>query len=314
MPMGTGVATTYPIPEYAMADPLSSLLDPLSLPFMQRGLLSAAMLGVSGGLLGCLLVLRRLALVGDALAHSLLPGMALAFLLFGTSPAGLFAGALAAGAFTSIGSAFVSRLTRVKEDAAFAALFVVFFGGGIALVSMIGPRVNLLHFLFGNILSVGPTDLWLSAGVSSLTVAIFLLFYRSIALETFDPVFYRASGARGSFVHFGLLGLVALNLVAALQAMGIVLALGLFILPAVTAYLWTERLPAMLGLSALIAVTGAFLGIVASYHWSIASGACIALALGAIFIASAIGSPRHGLVTRWLRQRGAGRRVLRSQE
>ena len=213
------------------------LVAPFSYEFMRRGLLSASLLGIGGGLLGCVLVLRRMALMGDALSHSLLPGIAVAWLLFGTSTTALFFGGLVAGLLTALGSAVISRLTRVKEDAAFGSLFVLFFALGVALISRLPTRVNLADFLFGNVLGVSPGDLRLAAAVSGATVVLFALFYRSILLETFDPVFHRATGGWGGWIHAGFLTLTVLNLVAAMQTMGVVLALGLF-LPA-----RRERLP-----------------------------------------------------------------------
>jgi zinc/manganese transport system permease protein len=270
------------------------ILAPFSYEFMRRGLLSAMLLGVSGGLLGCVLVLRRLALMGDALSHSLLPGVAVAWLLFGTSTSALFFGGLVAGLLTALGSALLSRLTRVKEDAAFGSLFIVFFGLGVALISKLPTRINLADFLFGNVLGVGSADLRLAGAVSAGTVALFAIFYRSILLETFDPVFHRATGGRGGLVHLGFLTLTVLNLVAAMQTMGIVLALGLFLLPAVSAYLWCDRFVSMLLLSIGIALAGSILGILVSFHAGLASGAAIVLCLGAFFFVSVLFSPRYG--------------------
>jgi zinc/manganese transport system permease protein len=279
------------------------LVEPFALEFMRRALLSALLLGISGGLLGCVLVLRRLSLMGDALSHSLLPGIAAAWLLFGASTWALFVGGLIAGLLTALGSALISRMTRVKEDAAFGSLFIVFFAAGIALVSAMPTRVNMADFLFGNVLAVGRPELRLAWAVCLLTVGAFALFYRSVLLETFDPVFHRATGGRGSLVHLGFLTLTVLNLVSAMQSMGIVLALGLFLLPAVSAYLWCDRFPAMLLTSVALALVGSVVGILLSYHAGIASGACVVLCLGAVFITSAVASPRHGV----LRHLGARR-------
>jgi zinc/manganese transport system permease protein len=272
------------------------ITGPFSYDFMRRGLLSSLLLGMSGGLLGCVLVLRRMALMGDALSHSLLPGIAVAWLLFGTSTTALFFGGLVAGLLTALGSALLSRLTRVKEDAAFGSLFVLFFGGGVALISKLPTRVNLADFLFGNVLGVNADDLRLAALVSSVTAILFILFYRSILLETFDPVFHRATGGRGGLVHMGFLTLTVLNLVAAMQTMGVVLALGLFLLPAVSAYLWCDRFRSMLLLSVAFALSGSVVGILLSFHEGLASGAAIVLCLGAIFIFSALFSPRYGAI------------------
>jgi zinc/manganese transport system permease protein len=279
-------------------------IAPFHYGFMQHGLLSALLLSLSGGLLGCVLILRRLALMGDALSHSLLPGIGIAWLLFGLSTTALFAGALVAGLLTALGSALLSRLTRVKEDAAFGSLFLIFFGAGVALLSRLPTRLNLAHFLFGSILGVSSADLRLAAASSALTLLVFLGFYRSILLETFDPVFYRAIGGRGSLVHLGILALTVLNLVAALQTMGIVLGLGLFLLPAVTAYLWCDRFGRMLSLSVALAMAGSVAGILLSYHAGVASGASIVLCLGAFFLLSAIFSPNHGAAAKlaeWIR-------------
>jgi zinc/manganese transport system permease protein len=270
------------------------VVAPFAYEFMRRALLSAVLLGISGGLIGCVLVLRRLALMGDALSHSLLPGVAAAWYFFGTSTSALFFGGLAAGLLTALGSALLSRMTRVKEDAAFGSLFIVFFGAGVALVSKLPSRVNLTDFLFGNVLGVSTGELRLASAVSLLTVAVFVIFYRSVLLETFDPVFHRASGGRGGLVHMGFLTLTVLNLVAAMQTMGIVLALGLFLLPAVSAYLWCDRFITMLLVSICIAVADSAVGILLSFHAGLASGASIVLCLGLVFVLSALFSPRHG--------------------
>jgi len=281
-------------------------IAPFRYGFMQHGLISALLLSLSGGLLGCVLVLRRLALMGDALSHSLLPGIAVAWLIFGPSTPALFAGALIAGLLTALGSALLSRLTRVKEDASFGSLFIIFFGAGVALLSRLPTRLNLAHFLFGSILGVSPSDLKLAGATSALTLIVFVGFYRSILLETFDPVFHRAIGGRGGLVHFGILALTVLNLVAALQTMGIVLGLGLFLLPAVTAYLWCDRFGRMLALAVALAMAGSVAGILLSYHAGLASGAAIVMCLGAFFLASALFSPTHGAAGKflsWIRDR-----------
>lgn len=286
---------------------MSGWIDWLAAPFalehrfMWRALLICVFLGISASMLGCVLVVRRLSLLGDALAHSLLPGVGIAWLLFGTSLQALFIGGLAAGLLTALASGLISRLTRVKEDAAFAALFVALFAGGVALISRLGTPVDLMHFLFGNILGVTGDDLALAAAVSAGTVAAFALFYRNILLECFDPGYHRACGGWSAATHLGLLALIVLNLVAALHALGSVLALGLFMLPAVTAYLWCDRWGAMLLFSAVFAVLGSVAGLFVSYHARLASGPCMVGVLGIGFLLSAALSPRHGLLARLLR-------------
>lgn len=278
-----------------------NLIEPLSEPFMIRGLLLSVLLGISGGIMGCILLLRRMSLMGDALAHSLLPGLGIAYLFFGPNVWALFAGALIAGLVTALGSGLISRLTRLKEDAAFGSLFIVCFGVGVALISASGTRMDLLKFLFGNILGVSPVDLWLALGVCTITLAVFSIFYRSIFIETFDPIFHQTVTGREGWMHLGLLALTVLNLVAALQSMGIVLSLGLFLLPAVTAYLWCDRWGLMLGVSVACAVAGSVIGLYASYFLDLASGSCIVAVLGVFFLFSTLASPKYGLASRFIR-------------
>ncbi|AOS43823.1 Manganese transport system membrane protein MntB [Lacunisphaera limnophila] len=279
------------------------LSEPWHYGFMQRGLGSALLLSVSGGMLGSVLVLRRMSLMGDALSHSLLPGLAASWFLLGRGPGALLLGALLAGLLTALGSALLSRLTRLKEDAAFGAFFLIAYAGGIALVSHAGTRVDLLHFLFGHVLGVAPADLWFTAGATALTVAGFGLFRRGIILEVFDPVFARTAGLGGGWFHLGFLALAVLNLVAALQTMGVILALGLFLLPAATAYLWCDRFGGMLGCSVGAGMVGSTVGLLLSYHTGLASGPAIVLCLGAGFLMSAVGSPRYGLLAALRRAR-----------
>lgn len=282
-------------------------IEPFRHGFMLRGLASALLLSVSGALLGSILVLRRLALLGDALSHSLLPGVAVAWLLFGHGVLAMLVGALATGLLIAVASALLSRLTRLKEDAAFGAFFLVAYAAGIALVSRSGTGVDLLHFLFGNILGVGPADLALTAIATGITSMLFLLFHRGIVLEVFDPVFSRASGMHVRWFHIGFLCLAVLNLVAALQTMGVILALGLFLLPAATAYLWCDRFRTMLLAAMLTGMLGSTAGLFLSFYTGISSGPSIVLCLGAGFLISALLSPRYGVLhavrTAWRERR-----------
>lgn len=288
--------------------------EPFQHDFMRRALAVSALAGLGGGLLGPLLVLRRMALMGDALSHSLLPGIALAWLCFGPTPGALFAGALLAGLLTALGGAVVSRLTVVKEDAAFGALFLVFFATGIALAVRLPTRLHLSHFLLGNVLGTSGSDLALVTGVCATTVIVLLVFRRPLMLESFDPVFHRATGGPGRLVHVAFLALVVLNLVAGLQTMGVVLVLGLFLLPAVTARLWCENLGPLLAVSTALALVGSAAGLLLSYHAGVPSGPAIVLALGACLLVSLLIAPGPGLLPRaFVRLRAAGR-VRRAAE
>lgn len=263
-----------------------------------RAALVLVVLGASTGMLGCVLMVRRLSLLGDVLAHAMLPGVGLAWLLFGVSVPALLIGGLAAGLVTALGSGLISRLTHLKEDSAFAALFATMFAAGLVLADATGGSEELLHLLIGDLLGVGSADLALAATVGVATVLAFALFYRGILLECFDPAFHRASGGHGTLVHLGMLALVVLNLVASLRAVGAVLSIGMFMLPAVTAALWSRRWGWMLALSGMIAIGGALSGFVLSCALGVTPGPCIVSVLGGVFVASLALSPVHGAIAR----------------
>lgn len=281
-----------------MSDLLAPLLEPFQYQFVARGLGMALLLGIAGGLVGCVMLLRRIVLMADSFGHALLPGIGLAYLWAGPGLVALFSGAAIAGLLASLMSGAVSRTTRLKEDAAFGSLFVLCFAVGVALMSRIAAPTDLLHYLFGDILGVTASDLYLVYATTSATILALSLFYRAVALETFDPAFHRASGGRSLATHLGILAAVVINLVAALQAVGMVLALGMFILPAVTAYLWCERFGSMLLVAAAYGGLMSCLGLLASWHWNLPSGACMVGCLGLGAVASLLASPRHGLLPR----------------
>jgi zinc/manganese transport system permease protein len=283
-----------------MSDPLSWLMEPFQYQFVARGMGMALLLGVAGGLVGCVLLLRRIVLMADSFGHSLLPGIGLAYLWLGPGIVSLFTGAVIAGLFTSLMSGIVNRLTRLKEDAAFGSLFVLCFAAGVALMSKIAAPMDLLHYLFGNILGIMAADLYLVYATTSATVLAVCVFYRALALETCDATFHRACGGHSFLTHLGILVAVVINLVAALQAVGMVLALGLFILPAVTAYLWCERFGSMLLVAAGYGGVMSCVGLLVSYHLNLPSGACMVGCLGSGYIVSLVVSPRHGVLGRWL--------------
>jgi zinc/manganese transport system permease protein len=282
---------------------LTCLSEPLQYRFVCRGLGMALLLGISGGLIGCLLLLRRIVLMADSFGHSLLPGIGLAYLLVGPGMGGLFIGAVIAGLCTTTMSGIINRLTRLKEDAAFGSLFVLCFAGGVALMSRIATPVDLMHYLFGNVLGVTANDLYLVTTVTCATVLATCIGYRAVMIETFDSTFFRSSGGRSMLTHLTVLGFTVLNLVAALQAVGMVLALGLFILPAVTAYLWCERFGTMLIFASAYGGVASCVGLYVSYYLNLPSGSCMVGCLGVGYVMSLIVSPRHGVLSRLLLSR-----------
>lgn len=278
------------------------LCEPLHFRFVLRGLAIALLLGIAGGVAGCVLLLRRMALMADSFGHSILPGVGLAYLFIGPGLGALFIGAATAGLFTALISGMVSRLTRLKEDAAFGAFFVLCFALGVALMRYVATPSDLLHYLFGDVLAVTRADLVLAAVAATATVLAASIFFRILVLETFDPVFHRACGGSSLTAHLVILALTVLDLIAALQAVGVVLALGLFILPAATAYLWCDRLARMLVMSAITGALGSLIGLYLSYGLNLPSGPCMVGTLGIAFLVSAVASP-HGVVARFLRSR-----------
>jgi len=274
------------------------LSEPFSHQFIARGLAMAFLLGVAGGLVGCILLLRRIVLIADSFGHALLPGIGLAYIWLGPGHAGLYAGAAVAGLGTAAMSGLVNHLTRLPEDAAFGALFVLCFAVGLILMDQVVAPVDLLHYLFGNILGVTGGDLWRVCATTCATVLALCLAYRAVLMEAFDAPFLRVSGGRVLLVHLGVLAAVVVNIVAALNAVGLVLSLGLFILPAATAYLWCERFGSMLLLAAAVGGLGSCAGLLASWHLNLPSGACMIGALGVCFLLSLAASPRHGLLSR----------------
>ena len=282
---------------------ISWLVEPFQYQFMCRGLVMALLLGVGCALVGSVLLLRRMALAADSFGHALLPGVGLAYLLVGPGLGAAFIGALIAGLFTGVMSTVVNRLSRLPEDAAMAALNVISFAAGVALMSRIAAPTDLLHYLFGNILAITASDLTLVALVTTLTVLLLAVGYRALVLEVFDPIFHRASGGKSLLTHIAILVITVLSLVAALRAVGLVLALGLFILPAVTAYLWCERFGSMLLGAAADGGIASVLGCYLSYQLDLPSGPCMIAVLGLGFIISLLASPRHGVLSRFLRPR-----------
>lgn len=264
------------------------LLEPMQYQFVRRALVLAVMLGIGGGLVGAVLLLRRSILIADAFAHSLLPGIGLAFVVMGPGMPSLLIGALIGGAITAALAGWATRRLGLREDTAFAVLFVCCLALGIALMSRVATPTDLLHYLFGDILAAGPADVVLVCTVTCLTVLATAVGYRALLAETFDPVFHRAFGRAGAITHAVVLLALVLNLIAGLRAVGIILALGLFILPAVTASRWCQSFGSLLVTSASVGAIGAVIGLLASWHLQLPSGACMVGALAIMCLVSIV--------------------------
>ena len=274
--------------------------------FMRRALVACLALGIGSGPVGVLLMLRRMSLVGDAMSHAILPGAAVGFLFAGLSLPAMGLGGLAAGLTVALLSGFVSRTTVLREDASFASFYLASLASGVLLVSLRGSNIDLLHVLFGTILAIDATALYVIAAIASGTALILAVVYRPLVVECFDPGFLRAVGGRGPLYHGLFLFLVVSNLVAGFQALGTLMAVGLMMLPAAVARLWATTLPAMLAVAAAVASLSGLIGLVASFHLNLASGPAIILTASLFYFASIL-IGRGGLARRFnSRPRRAG--------
>lgn len=282
---------------------LQSLIEPFGYTFMQRALLSCALIGFTNGFLGTFIILRRQALLADALSHSLLPGLAVAAILIGLSPGGLLLGGLVAALLVALGGQLITRNSRLKDETAVASLYIITFALGIILIRFAKVKVDLTHFLFGNILGVGDGDLWIAYGSAFLTLTLLVIFQRPLLLTLFDATVAKASGIRVGWIEAGLLALTVLGLVSSLQAVGVLLSLGLLILPAATAYLLTDSFTRMLWGGAFLGLLSSVGGLFLSYYANIPSGPCIVMLLAVLLASAYLFSPRYGVITRMLRGR-----------
>lgn len=260
--------------------------------FMRRALVACFALALGSGPVGVLLMLRRMSLVGDAMSHAILPGAAVGFLIAGglSLPAMGFGG-LVAGLSIALLSGVISRTTSLREDASFASFYLTSLALGVLIVSLRGSNIDLLHVLFGTILAIDANALYLVGSIASLTIITLAVVYRPLVAECFDPGFLRAVGGRGSLFHFLFLLLVVINLVAGFEALGTLMAVGLMMLPAAVARLWAQSLPAMFAIAAGTAVVSGYLGLVASFHFALASGPTIILTASCIYGVSLVLSP-----------------------
>lgn len=275
------------------------LAAPFGYAFMQRGLLAALMVGVLCAVIGCYVVLRSMAFLGDAMAHAVLPGVAIAYLLNGN----LTLGALAAAVVVALGIGFISRQGAVKEDTAIGILFSAALSLGIVLISSIRTyAVDLSHILFGNVLGVSSEDVWLTAVLGAAILLITFLAYKPFLLISFDPVLAATLRLRVELFRNLLLVLLALTIVVSMQTVGVGLAAAMLVTPGATAYLLTRRLPVMMAVSAGLGAAASLVGLYASYYLNVASGAAIVLTATLFFLLVFLVAPRRGLLWEKLRR------------
>lgn len=270
--------------------------------FMRRALVGCLALAVAAPPLGVFLMLRRTSLTAEVLAHGVTPGIAAGFLIAGLSVPAMSLGGLVAGLLVAVGAGALSRATGGREDAALTALYLIALAAGVTMVSLRGDTGDLTNLLFGQVLGVDDAALLLMAGVATLTLPALALAWRPLALETFDPAFAAAEGARGGAWHMLFLALVVLNVLAAFQAMGTLMAVGLMMLPAVAARHWSRELAGMAYASVALAALSAVAGLLASYHLDLPSGPAIVLTAGVLWAVSVVAGPVDGLLARLMRR------------
>lgn len=282
-----------------MVDLLGLLTEPLSYPFMVRGMLAAVLVGIVCALVGTYMVLRGMAFFGDALAHAILPGVAVGYLVGGGAQSSIFWWGLVTAVLASVGIGVVSKGARLKEDTAIGIVFAGMFALGIALIStMRSYTVDLVHFLFGDVLGVSLADLVLTAVFGGLVIVLIIAFYKEFLVISFDPVLAETLRLPTDFLRYLLLILIAVAIVVSLQTVGIALMLAMLVTPAATAYLLTRRLPTMMVLAASIGALSGVIGLYVSFYVSIASGAAIVLVCTAIFLMTALLAPARGWIWR----------------
>ena len=279
------------------------LVKPLTYGFMQRGLAASLMVGVLCAVIGCYVVLRSMAFLGDAMAHAILPGVALAYLLKGN----LLVGALIAAVLVALGIGFFSRRGAIKEDTAIGILFAAALSLGVVLISTIPTyAVDLTHILFGNVLGVSTMNLWLIAGLGVVVLVTITVLYKEFLVVSFDPILAATLRLPVAFLRILLLVLLALTIVVSMQTVGVGLVAAMLVTPAATAYLLTRRLFPMMLLSAGVGGLASLVGLYLSFYLNVASGAAVVLTATALFLVAFFLSPQRGLL--WVGLRNIWRR------
>jgi zinc/manganese transport system permease protein len=268
--------------------------------FMRRALAGSVALSLGAAPVGVFLMLRRMSLVGDAMAHAILPGAAIGFLLFGLQLVPMTVGGMVAGLAVVLAAGVVARSTVLKEDASLAAFYLISLALGVLIVSLKGSAVDLMHVLFGTVLALDDAALIFLGATASVTLLTLAVLMRALVAECVDPTFLSVVRGPGAFVHLAFMVLVVLNLVAGFQALGTLLAVGIMMLPAAASRFWARSLAGMLAVATAIAIVSCLAGLLVSYHASLASGPTITLSAGGFYIASVAFGPVSGLAWRAL--------------
>lgn len=281
---------------------MSWLTEPFVLGFMQRSLIASVIVGVVCSVIGCYVVLRSMAFLGDALAHAILPGVALAYI----AGVNLLAGAIVAGLLVAMGISYVSRSGTIREDTAIGVFFAGALALGVVLISTVDAyALDLTHVLFGDVLGVSRADLWVTGGLAVVVLAALLLLYRRLLVISFDPILGKMLGLNTHLLRTGLFLLLALTIVVSLRTVGVALVVAMLVTPPATAYLLTRRLPAMMAVSVVVGLISTIGGLYASYYLNVASGGAMVLVATFVFVVAFLFAPRRGVVGRVAQHRRA---------
>lgn len=268
--------------------------DVFNYEFLQRAMVTSIVVGIICGIIGSFIILRGMALMGDAISHAVLPGVAISYLL----GINYFYGAVATGVLTALGIGAISQNSRIKNDSSIGIVFSAAFALGIILITRAQSATDLTKILFGNILSVRPSDMWLTIVIGILVILVVVLFYKELLLSSFDETMAAAYGLNTRFIHYGIMVLLTLVTVASLQTVGVILVVSMLITPASTAYLLTNRLSILILLASVFGALSSIIGLYVSFVHNMPSGPVIAVAATAIFLLAFLFSPKHGVVWR----------------
>lgn len=290
---------------------LNYITEPFKYEFFQRALIASVTIGISCGLIGTYIILRRMALIGDALAHAVLPGVVIGFMIAGKNQAALFFGAVAAGIVTVLLISAVHRNTKIKEDTSIGIIFTGAFALGILLVSQLKQvHIDLSSYLFGDVLGVSSGDIVLSLVIMFIILICVVLFYKQLLITSFDPTMAAVIGISVTFIHYMLMMLLSMSIVAGLQSVGVILIIAMLITPPATAYLLSSDLKVILILSSVFGILSAVIGLYLSYYFNFASGASIVLTAVLFFVTAFLFSPSDGLVIKYFKRRTSAKIVL----
>ena len=268
--------------------------------FLQKALVTSIMVGIICGVIGCFIILRGMALMGDAIAHAVLPGVAISYML----GINFFYGAVATGILTSFGIGAISRNSRIKTDSSIGLVFSAFFALGIILITKAGSATDLTQILFGNVLSVRTSDMWLTLIIGAFVILVVVLFFKELLISSFDETMAAAYGLKTRLIHYTIMFLLTLVTVASLQTVGVILVVSMLITPASTAYLLTNRLSVMVVLAGLFGALSSVIGLYFSFLYNLPSGPVIALATTSLFLLAFLFAPKQGIISKKIRTFG----------